>query len=77
MSSPEPEVAVLDFEFPFLCGFGAGVFVVLILVVILRYLCPSRVVGWPLGVEGLCQRNWAMWLECSISRESLTIRTRR
>ena len=36
-------VAVLDFEFPFLCGFGAGAFVALALVVILRYLCSSRV----------------------------------
>ena len=32
----ESEVAVLDLEFPFLCGFGAGVFVALALAVILR-----------------------------------------
>ena len=38
---PEPEVA-LDFEFPFLCGFGAGVFVALALAVILCYLCSCR-----------------------------------
>ena len=40
---PECVVAVLDFEFPFLCGFGAGVFVALALAVILRYLYSSRV----------------------------------
>ena len=37
----EPEVADLDFEFPFLCGFGAGVLVSLALAVILRDLCSS------------------------------------
>ena len=39
----EPQVAVLDFEFPFLGGFGARVFVALALAVILRYLLCSRI----------------------------------
>ena len=37
------EVAVLDFEFPFVCGIGTSVFVALALVVLLRYRCSSRV----------------------------------
>ena len=40
---PEPEVADLDFEVPFLCGLGTGVLIALALAVILRYLCSSRV----------------------------------
>ena len=39
----EFEVPVCDFEFPFFCAFGAGVFVALALAVIRRYLCSSRV----------------------------------
>ena len=39
----EPEDADLDGEFPFSCGFLTGVIVTLALVVILRYLCSSRV----------------------------------
>ena len=39
----EPEVAELDFEFPFLCGLGACVFVAFALVVLLRCRCSSRV----------------------------------
>ena len=42
MTCPEPDFAVLDFEFPFLCGFGAAVFVALALVVILHYLEEKR-----------------------------------
>ena len=38
-----PKVADLDCEFAFLSGLGTGVSVTLVLVVILRYLCPSRV----------------------------------
>ena len=34
---------MLDFEFPFLCGLCADVFVALALAVILRYRCSSRV----------------------------------
>ena len=43
MTCPEPQVADLDCEFPFLCGWGTGVLVSLALAVILRYLCSSRV----------------------------------
>ena len=39
----EHEVADLDGEFPFPCGLGTGVIVTLVLPVILRYLCFSRV----------------------------------
>ena len=39
----EPEVAELDFEFPFLSGLGAGVFLALALAVIPRCLSSSRV----------------------------------
>ena len=39
----ELEVADLDCEFSFLCGFGTGVIVTLALGVILRCLCFSRV----------------------------------
>ena len=40
---PEPEVADLDFEFPFVCGLCTGALVALVLAMILRYLCSSRV----------------------------------
>ena len=55
----EPEVADLDFEFPFLCGFGAGVFVALALAVILRYLCSA----------GTCTTSsvFLSFLPCSVS----------
>ena len=39
---PEPEVADVDFECPFLCGLGTGVFVTLALAVTLRWLCFFR-----------------------------------
>ena len=39
---PEPEVADLDCEFPFLCGLGTGVLMTLALVVLSRYRCSSR-----------------------------------
>ena len=38
---PEPEVADLNFEFPFLCGLGTGLLVALALAVIHRHLCSS------------------------------------
>ena len=47
MTCPEPEVADLDFELPFNCGLGTGIFfVALALAVILRYAfatCAERV----------------------------------
>ena len=42
---------MLDFEFTFLCGFGADVFVALALAVILRHLYSSRVVPASLRVR--------------------------
>ena len=43
MTCPEPEVADLDGEFPFLCGLGTAETVTLALVVLLRCRCSSRV----------------------------------
>ena len=43
VTCPEPDGADLDCEFTFFGGLGTGVNVMLALVVILRYLCSSRV----------------------------------
>ena len=61
----ELQVAVLDVDFPFLCGFGAGVFVALTLTllspgsrIVLSYPGEpdrlfERFLGWPIG-DGTC-----------------------
>ena len=41
MTCPQPEVAALDCEFPFLCGLGLSVIVSFAMVVILRYVCSA------------------------------------
>ena len=46
VTCPEPEVADLDYEFPFLCGLvGTSVMVELALVVIFRHLHSKSVVS--------------------------------
>ena len=51
VTCPELEAADLDFELPFICGFGTGLLVALAHNVILRCLCSSRVVTVTLRVH--------------------------